>query len=179
MTSRRAVRGFADQPVPREVLDACCPLRRGRRPDRIFTVEHLCGDRRTAGRDQDAPSSAWPTVTRGTNGSTRCTRLELESPFQRAPIRLRQGAYSALGIAREDWEARQRAAIANWNCFGAPAALFCYIHRDLGVAQWADVGMYLQTVMLLLQLKGCTGARRWRGRRFGERLRRSCHLRTG
>src|SRR5262249_55039737 len=27
--------------------------------------------------------------------------------------------YSALGIAREDWEARQRAAIANWNCFGA------------------------------------------------------------
>src|SRR3712207_8487042 len=54
--------------------------------------------------------------------------------------------YSALGIAREDWEARQRAAIANWNCFGAPAALFCYIDRDLGRPQWADVGMYLQTV---------------------------------
>ncbi|MGO8396551.1 hypothetical protein ACC760_39145, partial [Rhizobium ruizarguesonis] len=39
--------------------------------------------------------------------------------------------YSALGIAREDLEARQRAAIANWNCFGAPASLFCYIDRDL------------------------------------------------
>jgi hypothetical protein len=52
---------------------------------------------------------------------------------------------SALGIAREDWEARQRAAIANWNCFGAPVALFRYIDRDLGRPQWADVGMYLQT----------------------------------
>ena len=62
--------------------------------------------------------------------------------------------YSALGIAREDWEARQRAAIANWNCFGAPAALFCYIDRDLGWPQWADVGMYLQTVMLLLRAEG-------------------------
>jgi hypothetical protein len=43
--------------------------------------------------------------------------------------------YSALGVAREDWEARQRAAIANWDCFGAPAALFCYIDRDLGLPQ--------------------------------------------
>ena len=49
---------------------------------------------------------------------------------------------------------RARAAVANWDCFGAPAALFCYIDRDLGPAQWADVGMYLQTVMLLLRAEG-------------------------
>jgi hypothetical protein len=30
--------------------------------------------------------------------------------------------YSALGIAAEDWVARQRAASANWDSFGAPAA---------------------------------------------------------
>jgi nitroreductase len=51
-------------------------------------------------------------------------------------------------------EARQRAASANWQFFGAPAALFCYIHRDMGAPQWADVGMYLQTVMLLLRAEG-------------------------
>jgi nitroreductase len=51
-------------------------------------------------------------------------------------------------------EARQRAASANRDCFGAPAALFCYIDRDLGPAQWSDVGMYLQTVMLLLRAEG-------------------------
>jgi nitroreductase len=32
--------------------------------------------------------------------------------------------------------------------------LFCYIHRDMGSPQWADVGMYLQTVMLLLRAEG-------------------------
>ena len=47
-----------------------------------------------------------------------------------------------------------RAAIANWDCFGAPAALFCYIDRDLGLPQWSDLGMYLQTVMLLLRAEG-------------------------
>ncbi len=55
--------------------------------------------------------------------------------------------------------ARQRAASANWDFFGAPAALFCYIDHDLGLPQWSDVGMYLQTVMLLLraeELHSCT-----------------------
>lgn len=42
----------------------------------------------------------------------------------------------------------------NWDCFGAPAALFCYIDRDLGLPQWADIGMYLQSVMLLLRAEG-------------------------
>jgi nitroreductase len=75
----------------------------------------------------------------------------LKSPYGERRSAFGKERYSALGIAREDWEARQRAAVANWNCFGAPAALFCYIDRDLGRPQWADVGMYLQTVMLLLR----------------------------
>src|SRR6476661_10534025 len=84
---------------------------------------------------------------------------EMYPPAMKSPYSDRRAAfgkepYSALGIARDDWEARQRAAIANWDCFGAPAALFCYIDRDMGPAQWADVGMYLQTVMLLLRTEG-------------------------
>jgi nitroreductase len=78
----------------------------------------------------------------------------LKSPYGERRFAFGKERYSALGIAREDWEARQRAAIANWNCFGAPAALFCYIDCDLGRPQWADVGMYLQTIMLLLRAEG-------------------------
>ncbi|MEV0933137.1 nitroreductase [Streptomyces phaeochromogenes] len=37
---------------------------------------------------------------------------------------------------------------------GAPAVLFCYVDRDLGPAQWSDIGMYLRTVMLLLRAEG-------------------------
>ena len=78
----------------------------------------------------------------------------LKSPYRERRSAFGKERYSALGIARDDWEARQRAAIANWDCFGAPAALFCYVDRDMGPAQWADLGMYLQTVMLLLRAEG-------------------------
>jgi hypothetical protein len=81
-------------------------------------------------------------------------QYEMYPPALKSPYGERRSAfgserYSALGIAREDLEARQRAAIGNWKCFGAPAALFCYIDRDMGRPQWADIGMYLQTVRKL------------------------------
>jgi nitroreductase len=79
---------------------------------------------------------------------------DLKSPYGERRSAFGKQRYSALGITRDDWGARQRAAIANWDCFGAPAALFCYIDRDLGRPQWADLGMYLQTVMLLLRAEG-------------------------
>jgi nitroreductase len=86
-------------------------------------------------------------------------QYEMYPPALKSPYRERRSAfgkerYSALGVAREDTEARMRAAIANWDCFGAPAALFVYIDRGLGPAQWDDLGMYLQTVMLLLRAEG-------------------------
>ena len=61
-------------------------------------------------------------------------RRALKSPYRERRAAFGKERYSGLGIAREDWEARQRAAVANWDCFGAPAALFCYIDRDLGPA---------------------------------------------
>ena len=37
----------------------------------------------------------------------------------------------------------------NYDFFGAPAALFCYLDRTMGPPQWSDLGMFLQTFMLL------------------------------
>src|SRR5262249_57560065 len=73
-------------------------------------------------------------------------QYEMSPPALKSPYRERREAfgkerYGELGISRDDVEGRQRAAAANWDCFGAPAALFCYIDRDLGLPQWADVGM--------------------------------------
>lgn len=79
---------------------------------------------------------------------------DLKSPYVERRNAFGKDRYSALGIVRDDWDARQRAAIANWDCFGAPAALFCYVDRNLGRPQWADLGMYLQSVMLLLRAEG-------------------------
>jgi nitroreductase len=71
------------------------------------------------------------------------------------PWRSRRGAngeamYSALGIAREDKAGRMGAMARNFEFFGAPAALLVHTPRFMGKPQWADLGMWLQTVMLLL-----------------------------
>jgi nitroreductase len=79
---------------------------------------------------------------------------DLGPPYSRRRSTAAAQRYAAIGISRTDRRARERAVAANWDCFGAPAALFCYIHRDMGPPQWADVGMYLQTVMLLLRDEG-------------------------
>jgi nitroreductase len=39
--------------------------------------------------------------------------------------------------------------IENFRFFGAPVALFFSFDRRMGPPQWSDVGMYMQTLMLL------------------------------
>ena len=62
--------------------------------------------------------------------------------------------YELLGISREDKEARINQVLKNFNFFGAPAALFCFVDRNMGPPQWSDLGMFLQTFMLLAQESG-------------------------
>ncbi|WP_373372011.1 nitroreductase [Nannocystis radixulma] len=153
--SRRAVRGFTDRQVPREVLErvlsaaAWSPSGSNLQPWRIYVL--------TGGPLVELKKRAGKRVAARDPWDER--QYEMYPPNLKSPYRERRSAfgqerYSALGITHEDWEARQRAAAANWDCFGAPAALFCYIDRDMGRPQWADLGMYLQTVMLLLRAEG-------------------------
>jgi nitroreductase len=37
----------------------------------------------------------------------------------------------------------------NFRMFDAPVALFAYIDRSMGPPQWSDMGMFLQSVMLM------------------------------
>jgi nitroreductase len=153
--SRRAVRGFTDQHVPRETLErvlsaaAWSPSGSNLQPWNSYVV--------TGAPLAELKKRALERVAAGDPWDAR--EYEMYPPALESPYRERREAfgrerYGELGISREDVEARQRAAAANWNCFGAPAALFCYIDRHLGPPQWADVGMYLQTVMLLLRGEG-------------------------
>jgi nitroreductase len=62
--------------------------------------------------------------------------------------------YATLGIEREDKDGRRRQFAHNNDFFGAPAAIFCYVDRQMGPPQWSDLGMYLQTFMLLAVERG-------------------------
>jgi nitroreductase len=62
--------------------------------------------------------------------------------------------YGSMGIGRDDKEARARFATRNWDNFGAPAVLFCFFPRIMKEPNWSDMGMWLQTIMLLAREAG-------------------------
>jgi nitroreductase len=62
--------------------------------------------------------------------------------------------YAALNIPREDKLARLQWFATNGQGFGAPVQLFFSIDRRCGPPQWSDVGMFMQTFMLLAVEKG-------------------------
>lgn len=78
----------------------------------------------------------------------------LKEPYRSSRYELGEQMYSLLGIPREDKEARILQVMKNFNFFGAPAAIFCYVDRQMGPPQWSDLGMFLQTFMLLAQEAG-------------------------
>lgn len=62
--------------------------------------------------------------------------------------------YAAMSIERADKAARGDFMARNIASFDAPAVLMAYFPRVMGPPQWSDVGMWLQTIMLLLREQG-------------------------
>lgn len=79
---------------------------------------------------------------------------ELTAPYRDRTFEVGQLLYARLGIPREDKAGRARWFARNFTFFGAPVGLFCYVDRRHGPPQWSDLGMYLQTLMLLLTENG-------------------------
>ncbi|MDE2488292.1 MAG: nitroreductase [Alphaproteobacteria bacterium] len=78
----------------------------------------------------------------------------LWEPFRTRRFQNGEDLYATLGIPREDKPARLRQLARNGEFFGAPVGIFFCLDRKLGPPQWADLGMYMQNVMLLATERG-------------------------
>lgn len=74
----------------------------------------------------------------------------LTDPWESRRFGVGEALYASLGIPREDKPARLARFMENYRGFGAPVMLFLHCSRIMGPPQWADMGMWLQSVMLLL-----------------------------
>lgn len=75
------------------------------------------------------------------------------------PYRARRGKcgedmYKSINVARDDKMGRLTQFARNFELFGAPTALFFAIDRRMGMGQWSDLGMFIQTFMLLAREAG-------------------------
>lgn len=148
ITSRRSVRAFLPEPVPRQTVRRILEIA-GRAPSgsniQPWHVDVLTG--RTLDRLTSAITARFDAGDPG------------EETYQYYPIPWREpylarrretgwGLYSALGIAREE-KARMRAQLRrNFLFFDAPVGLIFSIDRDLPVGSWLDTGMFLQNIMI-------------------------------
>ena len=78
----------------------------------------------------------------------------LWEPYRSRRFKCGEDLYKSINIPREDKGARLSQLAKNLRFFDAPVGLFVYIDRKMGPPQWSDVGMFLQTVMLIAREKG-------------------------
>jgi nitroreductase len=147
---RSSIRAFLDTPVSNEVIGEL--LRKASRapsggnvqPWRIYVVNGDSMSRfRSLLAEREIEQAAYEIYPPG-----------LKEPYKTARFSLGMQMYDLLGIARDDKAARFAQMLQNYTFFGAPAALFCFIDRQMGAPQWSDLGMFLQTFMLLAQEAG-------------------------
>ena len=73
---------------------------------------------------------------------------KLWEPYRSRRFQVGEDMYALMGIAREDRAGRLAQVARNFEFFGAPVGLFFVIDRRMGRAQWAHLGMFLQTLAL-------------------------------
>lgn len=79
---------------------------------------------------------------------------KVREPYRTNRFNVGEQMYALLGIERDDREGRMRQFAHNGEFFGAPATIFCFVDRQMGRPQWSDLGMFLQTFMLLAVERG-------------------------
>ncbi len=62
--------------------------------------------------------------------------------------------YNSMGIARSDKDARMMAMLRNWMFFDAPHVAFFTMEKYLGIMGAVDLGIYAQSLALLLVQEG-------------------------
>jgi nitroreductase len=79
---------------------------------------------------------------------------DLGEPYKARRGRVAHQMYELAGIARDDTAARAAQMGRNFQFFGAPIGMIVSIDREMGPPQYADLGIFLQSLMLLARERG-------------------------
>ena len=151
VTQRKSIRNFLDTPVSNADLEgllekaARAPSGGNLQPWHVYVVN----GERTADLQTH--------LARQTQRETPAYAIypaKLGEPYRSRRFKVGEDMYALLGIGRDDKPARFAHLARNFTFFGAPAGFFCYVDRTMGPPQWSDLGMFLQTFMLLAEEQG-------------------------
>jgi nitroreductase len=150
VAARMSVRAFRPDPVPRTVLEDIlqtahrAPSGGNLQPWRVYVL--------TGGPLADLKATIAATPLEEPEYDVYPPNLW--DPFRTRRYQCGEDLYASIDIPRDDRPARLRQLARNTEFFGAPVGLFFCLERRLGPPQWSDVGMFMQTVMLLAVERG-------------------------
>lgn len=152
--TRHSVRAFLDKPVPRATVEAVLDAARWA-PSGVNTqpweVAVVTGE--TKRRIAEAIIAA-RTAKVPENPDYSYYPDRWDEPYKSRRKACGLALYQALGIGRDDTEARKAAWYRNYHFFGAPTGLLFFIDARLNKGSWIDMGMFLQNVMLAARAHG-------------------------
>ncbi|TMM50344.1 nitroreductase [Qipengyuania marisflavi] len=153
--TRRSVRAFTDQPVDRDTLTRV--LKKAQRSPSGGNVQPwnailLTGEPMQALFDRVALE--FPKGRAALKPEYDIYPEGLEGAYEDRRFGVGEDMYAALGITREDKAQRLMWFAQNFRAFGAPVLMLVHTPRYMGPPQWSDMGMWLQTIMLLLREEG-------------------------
>lgn len=174
---RRSVRAFSDTPVDPVVLQAIftaaqrAPSGGNLQPWQAVVltgepwqrVKNAVAARIALGRDGYQPE--YDIYPKG-----------LTDPWESRRFGVGEELYASLGIPREDKKGRLAQFMENYRGFGAPVMLFLHCSRIMGPPQWSDMGMWLQSVMLLLVDHGLASCPQECWAMYGQTVRETLAL---
>ena len=153
--ARKSIRAFKPDPVPQETVHKILEISQ-RSPSGTNTQPwhvYVC-----TGAVKQALSDDVLAMARAGEGKTYADYDYYPAKWNEIHQARRRGVgwglYGLLGIEKGDREASARQGARNFVFFDAPVGIFITVDSYLAKGNWADAGMYVQTIMLAAKAMG-------------------------
>jgi nitroreductase len=155
VASRFSCRAFLPDPVSQATVRDIL-ARAARAPSggnlQAWRVDCLAGPRLAALVGDVAARIA--TIPRGETMDYRVYPEAMPAECEARRVRVGEQLYESIAVPRSDKAGRLAQYRRNFALFGAPVGLFVSLDRRLGPPQWADCGMFLQSIALVARGHG-------------------------
>ncbi|AZQ84322.1 nitroreductase [Colwellia sp. Arc7-635] len=153
LEKRYSVRAYLDKPVPQALLETIfsqaqqAPSNCNVQPWQTCVVS---GEKK-----EQLKSDLIVTVMKGAKPNPDFNWLpKYEGVHRDRQFGSANALYSSIGVSREDKQGRQMAMIRNWQFFDAPHVAFFTMDKYLDIMGAVDLGIYAQTLSLILAEHG-------------------------
>jgi nitroreductase len=175
--TRRTVRAFLDKPVDRAVLERV--LTKAQQSPSGGNVQPWNAKVLTGEPWKKLIDTVGEVVPGGRKAMTPEYAIYpegLDGAYEERRAGVGEAMYKALGIERDNKAGRLMWFANNFRGFGAPVMMLIHTPRYMGPPQWSDMGMWLQTLMLLLREEGLDSCPQEAWAAFGEPVRKAVSI---